>query len=353
MTELLFMNNMNQFFSNPFQYLILLTLFFLIIFRKFFSKTILVLIKKLSFKKNENLIMVFNSFEKPLTIFPLLIFFYLITIFFDLNQNLITLINNIIKTLLILFIFWSLFELIYPISNYLSKYKKKFSEGIFIWSINILKYLTILLCLASILETWGIRVGAMIAGLGLLGVAVALGAQDLFKNLISGMLILIEKNFDIGDTILIENIVEGTIEKIGFRSTKVRKFDSTPIYLPNYIFAENPIINYSNRYYRRLNISIGLRYDTPIDNIFEIIKLTKTYIDGSEEFVNNEAYPHYVCLDKFNDSSIDILIYCYTNTNDWGKYLSIKEKLLSKFKEIVLENKSDFAFPSISLYKED
>ena len=303
-------------------------------------------------KKNKNLILVFSSFEKPLRIFPLLIFLYLLTIFFDLNQNLVSLLSDIVKTLVILLIFWSLFELISPISIYLSKYKNKFSEGIFIWSINILKYLMILLGLASILETWGIRVGPMIAGLGLLGVAVALGAQDLFKNLISGMLILVEKNFDIGDTILIDNQVEGTIEKIGFRSTKVRKFDSTPIYLPNYIFAENPIINYSNRYFRRVNISIGLRYDTPIKNIYEIIKQTKTYIDNSDEFVNNEAYSHHVYLEKFNNSSIDILIYCYANTNDWGEYLSIKEKLLSKFKEIVSENKSDFAFPSISLYKE-
>ena len=352
MSELLSTNNINQILSNTFEYSILLFLLFLIIFRKSFSKFILFLTNKLAFKKNTNLTLIINSFEKPLRILPLLIFFYLLTIFFDLNQNLIILINNFLKTLIILLLFWSFFELVTPISNYLSKYKNKFSEGIFIWSINIFKYLIILLGIVSILETWGIRVGPMIAGLGLLGVAVALGAQDLFKNLISGMLILFEKNFDIGDTIFIENHVEGTIEKIGFRSTKVRKFDSTPIYLPNYIFAENPIINYSNRYFRRVNISIGLRYDTPIKNIYEIIKQTKTYIDNSDEFVNNEAYSHHVYLEKFNNSSIDILIYCYANTNDWGEYLSIKEKLLSKFKEIVSENKSDFAFPSISLYKE-
>ena len=138
----------------------------------------------------------------------------------------------------------------------------------------------------------------MIAGLGLLGVAVALGAQDLFKNLISGMLILVEKNFDIGDTILIDNQVEGTIEKIGFRSTKVRKFDSTPIYLPNYIFAENPIINYSKRHFRRVNISIGLRYDTPINNIYEIIKQTKFYINNNDEFVNNETYTNHIYIEN-------------------------------------------------------
>ena len=83
------------------------------------------------------------------------------------------------------------------------------------------------------------------AGLGLLSVAVALGAQDLFKNLISGILILLEKRFQNGDWIKVENIVEGTVEKIGFRSTLVRRFDSSPVMVPNFNFAENAVTNFS------------------------------------------------------------------------------------------------------------
>ena len=159
MSELLSTNNINQILSNTFEYSILLFLLFLIIFRKSFSKFILFLTNKLAFKKNTNLTLIINSFEKPLRILPLLIFFYLLTIFFDLNQNLIILINNFLKTLIILLLFWSFFELVTPISNYLSKYKNKFSEGIFIWSINIFKYLIILLGIVSILETWEYKSG--------------------------------------------------------------------------------------------------------------------------------------------------------------------------------------------------
>ena len=71
---------------------------------------------------------------------------------------------------------------------------------------------------SAVLEVWGIKVGPIIAGLGLFGVAVALGAQDLFKNLISGILVLVEKRFKKGDVVMIESVIEGTVEKIGFRS---------------------------------------------------------------------------------------------------------------------------------------
>ena len=97
----------------------------------------------------------------------------------------------------------------------------------------------------AILELWGIRVGPVIAGLGLFGVAVALGAQDLFKNLISGIMILMEKRFTVGDVILVSGEVEGVVEQIGFRSTLVRRFDSTPAMVPNYKFAEQSVTNYT------------------------------------------------------------------------------------------------------------
>ena len=79
----------------------------------------------------------------------------------------------------------------------------------------------------EVLELWGIKIGPIIAGLGLFGVAVALGAQDLFKNLISGILVLVERRFQVGDWIFVEDVIEGTVESIGFRSTVVRRFDKS------------------------------------------------------------------------------------------------------------------------------
>jgi len=86
---------------------------------------------------------------------------------------------------------------------------------------------------ATVLQVWGIQVGPILAGLGLFGVAVALGAQDLFRNLIGGLCVLIEKRFKVGDWIMVDGVVEGTVEHIGFRSTKVIRFDLSPVFVPN------------------------------------------------------------------------------------------------------------------------
>ena len=111
-----------------------------------------------------------------------------------------------------------------------------FTKSFFVWFSKSLKFLIIFLAIVAVLETWGIKIGPVIAGLGLFGVAVALGAQDLFKNLISGILIILENRFQIGDVIELPNHAVGTVEQIGFRSTLIRKFDSSPVSIPNYVF---------------------------------------------------------------------------------------------------------------------
>ena len=218
--------------------------------------------------------------------------------------------------------------------------------------VNSIKYLIIFLGVVAILETWGIKIGPVIAGLGLLGVAVALGAQDLFKNLISGIMILMEKRFQIGDVIKVPGHTEGVVEQIGFRSTLIRKFDSTPITIPNYIFAEAPILNYSNRNYRRINWTIGLEYNSTLDQIKNLTNTISSYLNESENFMVDQNHKAYVRLEKFNDSSIDILIICFTSTKDWEKYLEIKEDLAIKIKDSVEKIGLNFAFPSQSIYVE-
>ena len=182
--------------------------------------------------------------------------------------------------------------------------------------------------------------------------AVALGAQDLFKNLISGIMILLEKRFHIGDVINLPNHTEGTVEHIGFRSTLIRKFDSTPITIPNYIFAEAPILNYSNRTNRRINWIIGLEYNSTLEQIKKFTVSIDNYIKNSSEFLVNDNFKSFVRLDKFNDSSVDILIYCFTSTNDWEEFLRIKENLAMRIKKEVEGIGLGFAFPSKSIYIE-
>ena len=295
---------------------------------------------------------VIEVLDGPLKFFPVVIGFFIASTYLDLsdqNQIFFDLIN---RSLITIFIFWLLHQLIIPFSFVIKNFESKISKPLVDWTLKGLKILVIVLGIVAILELWGIRVGPVIAGLGLFGVAVALGAQDLFKNLISGIMILMEKRFTVGDVILVSGEVEGVVEQIGFRSTLVRRFDSTPVMVPNYKFAEQSVTNYTRRHHRRIRWLIGLEYRTTIDQLRNIRNEINKLIENENDFAKNENASFYVRIDSFSDSSIDMLVQVFTVTNDWGEFLKTKENLAVKIIEIVENNNAGFAFPSQSLYLE-
>ncbi len=295
---------------------------------------------------------VIEVLDGPLKFFPVVIGFFIASSYLELskeNQDFIDLLN---RSLITIFIFWLLHQLIIPFSFVIKNFESKLSKPLVDWTLKGLKILVIVLGAVAILELWGIRVGPVIAGLGLFGVAVALGAQDLFKNLISGIMILMEKRFTVGDVILVSGEVEGVVEQIGFRSTLVRRFDSTPVMVPNYKFAEQSVTNFTRRHHRRIRWLIGLEYRTDIDQLRNIRNEISALIKNENDFAKNDNASFYVRIDSFSESSIDMLVQAFTVTNDWGEYLKIKEDLAVKIIEIVEKNKAGFAFPSQSIYVE-
>jgi MscS family membrane protein len=197
-------------------------------------------------------------------------------------------------------------------------------------------------------------VGPIIAGLGLFGVAVALGAQDLFKNLIAGLFVIGERRFTVGDWILVDGVVEGTVQQIGFRTTTIRRFDRAPVYVPNSRLADNAVSNFSRMTHRRIMWMIGVEYRTSLEQLRQIRDGIEAYILDSDEFARPDEVATFVRIDSFNDSSIDILLYCFTHTTVWGDWLEIKERLACRIKEIVEDEAgAGFAFPSRSLYLEN
>ena len=294
----------------------------------------------------------FEALVPPFRLLPVVIVFLAITLYFDIESTLGVYFQKINNTLSTIFVFWLIHQALIPFSDLFNKLENILSKGLVLWIVKSLKYLIIFLGIVAVLEVWGIKIGPVIAGLGLFGVAVALGAQDLFKNLISGIMILLEKRFQIGDVISVPGHTEGTVEHIGFRSTLIRKFDSTPITIPNYIFAEAPILNYTNRNYRRINWTIGLEYNSTLAQIKELTQIISSYLKDNDSFMVNDEYKSFVRIEKFNDSSIDILIICFTSTQDWDKYLEIKEDLAVKIKDSVEKIGLSFAFPSQSIYIE-
>jgi len=328
-------------------------LVFSIFLRGVFAKFIISKIKRIIIKTGNSVDdKLFEALSPPLKILPFIFVFVFATFFSNLESSFGVFLEKINRSLITIFIFWFMHQSLAPLSQALQRLEEKLSKAMVIWLTKFLKYLIIFLGIVAVLEIWNIKVGPVIAGLGLFGVAVALGAQDLFKNLISGIMIILEKRFNINDIIELPDRVIGTVEHIGFRSTLIRKFDSTPVSIPNYVFSDSLVINFSDRKYRRINWIIGLTYDTSTEQLKNICSEIESSIKLDENFTINDAYKLFVSVEKFNDSSIDILISAFTNTNDWEKFLKIRENLVLNIKYIVEKNSSSFAFPSQSIYIE-
>ncbi len=333
--------------------IIFVSLILAIFLRGIFAKVIVFKIKKIVQKTGNKVDDgLFDVLSSPLKTLPIIFVFIIIGFFININSQLGMFIEKINQSLVTIFIFWILHQSLVPLSQFFRKLEELLSKALVLWLTRSLKYLIVFLGIVAVLETWGIKIGPVIAGLGLFGVAVALGAQDLFKNLISGIMIILEKRFELNDVIEVPGQAVGTVEHIGFRSTLIRQFDSTPISIPNYVFSDTSIINFSERKYRQIKWIIGLTYNTSVDQLKDKCQSIESSIRSNDDFIVNDSYQLFVRVEKFNDSSIDIFLYTFTNTNNWEKYLKIKEELVFMIKNVVEVNRSSFAFPSKSIYME-
>ena len=335
-----------------FQILIGIGIFFIfLVFRGLISKLIIKKLEIISKRTTNKLDDTFvHAMVGPARFLPIVLGFFIASYYMSFGEEGKLAIDTINRTLITIFIFWLIHQVVEPISYILSGLDKMLTKELIGWIIKSLKILIFILGLAAVLELWGIKIGPIIAGLGLFGVAVALGAQDLFKNLISGILVLVEKRFKIGDWILVEGTIEGIVEKIGFRSTVIRKFDKSLAIIPNFQFAENSVVNISETTNWRIRWSITLQYDTTIEQLKKVREEIENYINKSEDF--NQSVGVAVRIEKFSDSSIDLLVRCFTASNSWTDSLLVKERLAIAIKEIVEDNKASFAFPSQSIYIE-
>lgn len=295
---------------------------------------------------------VLEALSAPLRFVPVVMGVFFATSALDVGNEAATFFYNLNRSLVVFTLFWALYRLTMPVGHVLLKARQFFTDAMVDWTVKAAKVVFMLLGGATILELWGIAVGPIIAGLGLFGVAVALGAQDLFKNLIAGLFVIGERRFNVGDWILVDGVVEGTVLEVGFRTTTVRRFDRAPVFVPNARLADNAVTNFTRMTHRRIRWIIGVEYRTSIDQLREIRDRIERYVCDSGEFANPSEVSTFVRIDGFSDSSIDILLYCFTNTTVWGEWLEIKERLAYEIKKIVTEAGSGFAFPSRSLYLE-
>ncbi|WP_051906543.1 mechanosensitive ion channel domain-containing protein [Methylomarinum vadi] len=229
------------------------------------------------------------------------------------------------------------------------------------------KVLILVVVLAIGLNHFGISITAIMSTLGIGGLAFALAAKDTLSNLFGGITILFDNVFRMGDWVKIGD-VEGTVAEIGLRSTTIRTFDNALITIPNAQVSVSSVMNWNRRVVgRRIKMHIAVTYESNMDDIRNALNDLREMLKSHPGIANPKqklasGHRHFklssledvkgikatqlVFMDRYNDSSIDILIYCFSKTVNWAEWLAVKEDVMFKIAEILRKNHLEFAYPT-------
>jgi MscS family membrane protein len=188
-------------------------------------------------------------------------------------------------------------------------------------------------------------IGAIVAGLGVGGLALALAAKESLENLLASFTIFADKPFVVGDLVQVGSII-GTVEKVGFRSTRIRTLEKSYLTLPNKKMVDAELDNLSLRTFRRSRFNISIVYSTSQEQILNIIKDIQDFIDNHPR-TNQEGKVRFV---GFEESGLEIMIEYFVDTMDWLVYLDVKQEINLKIIEFVKKHGSDFAYPTTTVY---
>lgn len=211
-----------------------------------------------------------------------------------------------------------------------------------------IKALVYLLALLIVAEEWNYDIKGFIAGLGLAGLAIAMGAQETIKNFLAGVFILTDKTFKVGDWIY-TSTVEGTVEELSFRTTKIRTFAQAVITVPNSILANEPLTNWSRMNTRRLRFHLGVSYSTSQSRMRRVVERIRGEL-AKHPHVDPESLQ--VRFVEFGDSSLNILVQAFTDTLDYASFVEVQEEINYRIMSILSEENVEVAFPSTSVYLE-
>ena len=321
------------------------------IIRGLFARTVVRYITRLAAGTKTNLDdALVTTVSAPLKLVPIIIGIYAATQVVDLPDAAQGIADKILRSMVAMSVFWTLNRAVGAFAFLFTGLRETLSSAIVDWLVKTLQMLFVLIGVAAVMDIWLIPIGPIIAGLGVFGIAVGLGAQDLFQNLIAGILILTEKRFQPGEWISVDGVCEGTVEKINFRSTLIRRFDKSPMYVPNSKLSDNAVTNFSRMTHRRIKWAVGVEYRTTVDQLRYIRDEIEAYLWENPAFAKPPATPLFVRVDTFNASSIDFLIYTFTNTTNWGEWLELKETLALEIMDIIEKAGTGFAFPSRTVY---
>jgi MscS family membrane protein len=198
------------------------------------------------------------------------------------------------------------------------------------------------------MQLFGYSISGLLAFGGIGGIAVGFAAKDLLANFFGGLMIYLDRPFSVGEWIRSpDKEIEGTVEDIGWRLTRIRTFDKRPLYIPNSVFASISVENPSRMSNRRIHETVGIRYQD-ISSMDAIVTQVTAMLMAHPEIDTNQTM--IVNFNKFSASSVDFFVYTFTKTTNWVDFHQIKQDVLLRVAEIVAANSAEIAFPTSTLH---
>ena len=342
-----------------------------LLFKKLFSRYLSRLLYKVIGKKdNEIGVEKFNELlTKPIGLFIMLSIIYLGAshIQYPPSWNLGNveefglkmMVSKVYALIYVISIFWILLKMIDYVGLILfaraEKTENKMDDQLIPFIIEIAKILTYIFALFIIMgNVFDVNITALATGLGIGGIALAMASKESLENLLGSFTIFFDRPFTVGDMVTVGSVT-GRVEKVGFRSTRIRTLDRSLVTVPNKKMIDAELDNLGMRPIRRVKFSVGLTYHTSIEQIKKIVADMQTMIDNHPRTTNAEGKKSKdkegkVRFDEFGDSSLNIFVLYYVDSPKWADLIDVRQDVNYKIMEIVKKHNSDFAFPSTTVY---
>ncbi len=304
-----------------------------------------IIISKVLTSKNKLDDYLFKALLLPIKSLLWIIYIYLFIIILQDYYPYLLKIITYIDVVFIVFIVWIFIALINVAEKYLVIENNKFDKDIVRLFSRLVKIIVVSVGVLSILQFFGFAISSILTFGGVGGMIIGFAAKDMLGNIFGGLMISLDKPFSVGDWMRVGNI-EGTVENIGWRMTKIRTFSKNPIYIPNGIFSTKEIETPSRMTNRRIREVIGVRYDdinVLPSIIISIEDMLKNHVDIDKNALTMVYFNH------FGDSSLELIIYTFTKTTNWLEFQKIKGNILLKIAEIISSYNAEIAYPTQTL----
>lgn len=292
-----------------------------------------------------------EALSRPFSIFLLILGFYLAILVLPISPFAERLVSNLFRGLSMLTLVWMAMLLSDVLAGFIEEKLRKNPQSAVAGFAPLirksLKVFVVVIGLLMIIDNLGYNVTGIIATLGLGTAAVALASQDTIKNAFGAMMIALDRPFKVGDWIQVGDKVDGNVEAIGLRSTKVRTFPKTVVSIPNGVLANEYINNWSRMPKRRVKQVVGITYEATAEDMEGVVEDIRQIL-RSDEDVEQEFI--LVSFTDFGDSSLDVLVYYFTKTVSWLEYMDVRQRINCQIMKAIRTRGLSIAFPTRSLY---